>query len=125
MQYHDYHLRGYSVSDFGNTITLDLVFDYPNHSKRESVIKFADVAAYEFVQTGGAIITDICQTKLSEISKELDEDLVGWARKFGGLINYDGDLESCKEKLEKDGYKAWTIFSAIGFSGLVIAKDVK
>ncbi|MDB6020453.1 MAG: uncharacterized protein JWQ04_310 [Pedosphaera sp.] len=125
MKYHDYHLKGYSVSDFGNTISLDLIFDYPNSPKVESRIIFSDVAAHNFIHTGGAIITDILQTKLTEISKELDDGLIEWARKYGGLIHYDGDLETCKAKLDKDGYKAWTICSAIGFSGLVIAKDVK
>ena len=124
MQYHDYHLRGYSVSDFGNTITLDLVFDYPNRPKIESAIKFSDVVAYKFVHTGGAIIVDILQTKLSAISKELDNELTQWARQYG-LIYYEGNLEICKAKLEELGYKAWEICSAVGFGGLIVAKDVK
>jgi hypothetical protein len=125
VKYHDYHLGGYSVSDFGQTIRLDLVYDYPNSSKDESLIEFSDVAVYKFIHSGGAIITSIVQTALSEISKEFADDLVEWARKYGGLISHEGNLKACKTKLEKAGYKAWAICSAIGFEGFVIAKSIK
>ena len=125
MKYHDFHLRGYSVSDFGKTIRLDLVWNYPNSSKEESVIEFSDVAVYNFIHTGGAIITGIVPTALSKLPEKLDDDLVEWARKHGGLILFEDSLEACKARLEEDGYKAWTISSAIGFEGLVIAKDAK
>jgi hypothetical protein len=38
MQFHDYHLRSYEVSDFGRVITLDLVYEYPGRAVRESQI---------------------------------------------------------------------------------------
>ena len=117
MKYHDYHLRGYSVSDFGKTITLDLVLDYPNHPKDESRIEFSDVAAYNFFHVGRAIITDITETPLSKISSQVETDLIESA--------FDGDFEMCKTKMGKEGYKLWTIWSAIGFAGSVIAKSVK
>jgi hypothetical protein len=104
---------------------LDLVFDYPNTPKVESMIKFTEVAAYNFIQTGGSILTDIHQTKLSEISKELNDDLTKWARDHGGLPLGDGNHEICIDELEKDGYAAWTIWSAVGFKGIVIAKGVR
>ena len=47
-----------------------------------------------------------------------------WARKHG-LSDYNSDLESWKAKLEKGGYKAWEIASAVGFEGILVAKDVK
>lgn len=45
MRYHDFHLRGYSVSDFGAHIELDLVYDYPDCEKVESRITFSGVAS--------------------------------------------------------------------------------
>jgi hypothetical protein len=124
VKYHDYHLKSYSVCDFGNTITLHLIFDYPDSPKHESEITFSDVVVHNFIHTGGAIITDIFETELSKISKELEDGLVEWAGKFGGLAYYNGDLEACKANLEENGYKVWTICSAIGFEGVVIAKSV-
>ena len=123
VKYHDYHLKSYSVCDFGKTITLHLV--YPDSTKDESEIRFSDVVVHDFIHTGGAIITDIFETELSKISKELENGLVEWACKFGGLAYYDGDLELCKAKLEKNGCKIWTICSAIGFEGIIIAKSKK
>jgi hypothetical protein len=80
---------------------------------------------HNFIHTGGAIITDIFEIKLSEVSKELENGLVEWAGKYGGLAHYEGNIERCRIKLEKDGYKVWNICSAIGFMGIVIAKNVK
>lgn len=124
MKYHDYHLRGYSVSDFGKTITLDLVFDYPNSTRDESQIRFSDVIVYSLIHTGAAIITNIFETPLSKISKEMESDLIEWAWRHGGEISRQGDIGTCKMKLEKEGYKLWTIASAIGFSGAIISKSV-
>ena len=125
VKYHDYQLKSYTVCDFGNTITLQLIFDYPGCSKDESEITFADVVVHNFIHTGGAIITDIFETKLSNISKGVENNLVEWAGKFGGLAFYDGNLEVCKAKLEENGYKVWTICSAIGFEGFIIAKSIR
>ncbi|HZL14339.1 MAG TPA: hypothetical protein VFC85_09385 [Verrucomicrobiae bacterium] len=126
MNYHDYHLRSYSVSDFGKTITLDLVYDYPNSPKDESKIEFSEVVAYNFIHSGGAIILDITETPLSKISKEVEIDLINYAHQFGGtIIKFQNGLELNKAMLEKEGYKLWTIWSAIGFGGIIIAKSVK
>lgn len=36
MRYHDFHLAGYTVSDFGGTVTLHLIYDYPGQAREES-----------------------------------------------------------------------------------------
>jgi hypothetical protein len=59
MKYHEFHLRGYAVRDFGARIILDLVFDYPDRTKEESRIEFCDAACYYLDHACGAIITDI------------------------------------------------------------------
>ena|ERR1700691_3208726 len=124
MRYHDFQLERYSVSDFGKKITLQLVFDYPNHPKESSTIEFTDVIAHNFIHADRAIIVDIIQTKPSEISKELEEDLLKWADSYSSL-RHDENMDSWKSKLENDGYKIWTIYSAIGFSGVIVAKEAK
>lgn len=124
MKYHDYHLEGYSVTDFGKTITLNLVYNYPGASRDESKISFSDAIVHHFICVGGAIIVDINESKPSEMSKEQGAALVEWASRFGGLAYYDGDLERFKLSLEQEGFKLWTIWSAVGFEGLVIAKNV-
>jgi hypothetical protein len=126
VKYHDFHLLGYAVSDFGKTITLDLVYDYPNFPREESKIQFSDVIAYNFIHSGGAIIVDIIETPMLQISKEVEIDLINYANQFGGTINkFQNDLELNKAMLEKEGYKLWTIWSAIGFGGIIMAKSVK
>jgi hypothetical protein len=126
MKCHDYQLRSYSVSDFGKTITLDLVYDYPSRPKDESKIEFSDVVAYNFIHSGEAVITGITETPLSKISKEVEIDLIDYAYGFGGTgIKFQKDLELNKALLEKEGYKMWTIWSALGFGGIIIAKSAK
>ena len=51
MKYHDFHLQGYEVSEKGKTVTLNLVYDYPDTGKEESNIKFTDVTLYNFTHT--------------------------------------------------------------------------
>jgi hypothetical protein len=124
MRYHDFHLAGYTVSDFGGTITLYLVYDYPARAKEESVIGFSDVAAYHFVQTGGAIITEITEEPIAGLFRRIGGDLADWWRSHGGYLLWDDDLNTYQAKLEGAGYHAWTIGSAVGFEGFVIAKAV-
>jgi hypothetical protein len=61
MKYHDYHLQGYTVADFGGKVTLHLVLDYPGRSRDESYIEFSRVALYNFTHTTAAIVTDIVE----------------------------------------------------------------
>jgi hypothetical protein len=124
VKYHDYHLKSYSVSDFGKTITLNLVFDYPKRPKEKSTIKFHDVIAYHFIHTGGAIITRIDETPLAVILKKFGRNLLEWSNQYGGPF-LEKNLSVCQTKLETEGYKAWAIESAIGFEGFVIAKNIK
>jgi hypothetical protein len=125
VKYHDFHLRSYSVGDFGKTITLDLFYNYPNSSKEESEIRFVDVVAYHFIHTGGAIIAEIEEIPLPELLKRFGVKLLEWSRQHGGLKFLDGDLTNYKTTLESEGYKSWYIVSAIGFEGFVIAKKVE
>ncbi|HEY5346353.1 MAG TPA: hypothetical protein VIK62_08430 [Verrucomicrobiae bacterium] len=125
MNYHDYHLRSYSVSDFGNTITLDLVCDYPNSPKDESKIEFTDVVAYHFIHTGGTIITEIDEIPVIELLEKVGDSLLEWSHQHGGLKFLNKDLSAYKTKLEGEGYKSWSIESVIGFEGFVIAKKVE
>ena len=125
MRFHDFHLSGYSVSDFGGTIVLHLVYDYPDQPRETSHIKFTDVAAYHFVHTGGAIITDIAEIPLSELIAEIGTQLAEWWKLHGGYAHWSDDSAKYLETLEQSGYHAWTISSAIGFEGFVIVKGIQ
>jgi hypothetical protein len=59
MNFHDFHLKGYSVLDSGRRIVLDLMYDYPDTKKEKSRIEFQGVVCYHFNHTTDAIITDI------------------------------------------------------------------
>ena len=123
MRYHDFHLREYRVSDFGKHITLDLVYDYPGKPKEESQIEFADVALYNFTHTGGAIITHIEESGLSDLFREVGASLTDWNHQHG-VTGWRDNLENYRKSLESSGHKAWRVVSAIGFYGFVVAQSV-
>jgi len=125
MQYHDYHLRGYSVSDFGSTITLDLIYDYPETPIKFSSIRFNEVIFYHFIHLGGTIITDIFKTSLKEALNENNIDLIKLSNFLGGLkLHEREDENSLILKIEKENYSTWAIESAIGFSGFVVCQSI-
>jgi hypothetical protein len=126
MRYHDFHLSGYSVSAFGNRIVLYLIFDYPGRAKEESHIEFSDVACYHFSHTTAAIITDIREDSLAAVIQE-QQSFLTQAATQDGLQFWNGPkdtIDTYRERLKAEGYKAYRIESAIGFSGFVIAKSV-
>lgn len=125
MRYHDFHLSSYSVSDFGATITLCLIYDYPSEKRVESHIEFSTVEAYHFVHTGGAILTDIMEVSLGDLLDQVYEKLFGWYRWNGGYRHWKGSRAEYCAVLESKGFRGWLLDSAIGFEGFVIAKNVE
>lgn len=123
MRYHDFHLRGYRVSDFGRRITLDLVYDYSGRPKEESQIEFTDVALYNFIHTGGAIVMDIDETSLSDLLGEVGPSLIVW-NSDQGVTGWRDKLDSYRKGLLSSGHRAWRVVSAIGFSGFMVARSV-
>jgi len=123
MRFHDYHLKGYSVSDFGRTILLDLIYDYEERPVDISEIEFSSVTLYHFVHTTGAIILDILPTTISRILSDYADEIIEWAR-CDSLQNWTGSLKSYEEYLLEAKYSAWKINSAIGFHGFVIGMEV-
>jgi|ERR1044071_245566 chemotaxis methyl-accepting protein methylase len=124
MRYHDFHLAGYSVRDFGGTISLDLVRDHPGKPREQSTIEFSDVVAYHFVHTGAAILHHIGEETIESLLGRLGSRLAEWFRLHGGYQFWDDDLSKYRAKLKEEGYRAWSIDSAVGFEGFVIAKVV-
>jgi hypothetical protein len=123
MRYHDFHLREYRVSDFGKRITLHLVYDYAGKPREESQIQFMDVALYNFLHTGGAIVTGIEEASLDELLGEVATSLMDWHRQQG-VAGWRDNLENYRGSLAAAGHKAWRIDSAIGFHGFVVARSV-
>jgi hypothetical protein len=124
MRYHDFHLAGYSVTEYGNKIILDLLYEFPNQPRVTSRIKFSEIAVYHFVHTGGAIIIDIAEVPIRELLLSVGDELADWWRLQGGLIHWNDDLSKYITTLEQEGYHAWRIDSAVGFGGFVIAKSI-
>ena len=122
MRIHDFHLEGYTVSKFGGEIVLDLVSD---ESDKTSKIRFADVAAYHFVHTGGGIILEITERPIAELIHQVGDQLAEWWRLHGGFQHWSDDRAKYIAILEQHGYRAWTIESAVGFEGFVIAKSLR
>jgi hypothetical protein len=123
MKYHDFHLRGYSVENFGGRIVLDLANVNPGGEEQESRIEFSDVVCYSFDHTTGAIITDIEEIDLTTLVREEEHRLLHFAKQHG-LKFWKTDISEYAATLQKEGFKGWRIDSAIGFSGFVIARSV-
>lgn len=123
MRCHDYHLSRYEVADGGKTVVLHLVRSYPGEEIDRSCITFHEVALYNFIHTDGAIITDIDEISIQEFIAECGEQLKEWDRKYG--LRLFENLDSYTETLENSRYKVWRVESAIGFWGLVVAREVK
>lgn len=124
MKYHDHHLRGYSVADYGKTITLELV-DSLSPAAEVSIIRFSEVIAYNFTHLGGAIITDIFETSFLDAAKETGFDLSKAQKKLGGLPFDASDISACQGYFTKHRFKIWLLISAIGFTGLIVAKETQ
>ncbi len=123
MRYHDYHLREYSVSDYGCQITLLLAWDYPGTKRPDSLIQFSEVAAYHFSHTAGAIISDIIEMPLDSLVRE-EEAFFNESARQASLRFWRDGLEQYLGFLKNETFKAYRIESSIGFSGFVIAKRV-
>ena len=124
MRYHDFHLEGYAVTNFGSEIVLDLVRNYSKPLPERSRIHFSDVATYHFIHTGNTIITEITETSLSDLLAKYGDQLTEWWRLYGGILHWKDDRAGYIETLQQKGYSAWTIHSAIGFEGFVIARAI-
>jgi hypothetical protein len=125
MRCHDFRLKGYAVTNFGSEILLELVYDYPNQPVETSRIKFSEVEAYHFIHTGGSIIISITQIPLSMLFREVGGQIAEWYRMHGGYIHWNKDFGKYAEALERNGYHAWEIDSAVGFEGFVIARKAE
>jgi hypothetical protein len=124
MRYHDFHLEGYAVTKFGSEIVFDLVWNYPDSPIERSRIRFLDVVAYHFIHTGGAIFTEIMDVSLPDLFREHGDQFTEWWRMHGGFRYWKDDRDEYIETLKQKGYSAWSIYSAIGFGGFVIARSV-
>lgn len=120
MRFHDFHLSGYEVRQFGAEIVLHLEL-----AGEESHIRFSEVELYHFVHAGGTIICGIDEVPISRILDEFWERILHWAQQHGGVPHWDrDDRASYQAKINAGGYKAWDISSSIGFAGFVIAKSI-
>lgn len=124
LRYHDFHLRGYSVCDFGARIVLDLVLHDRDSDWYGSSITFSGVACYRFTHPSGAIITEIDEVDLPLLVEEEAAFLTDAAMQYGLRHWGHGGIEEYVTALQKEDLSAWRIESAIGFGGFVIAKDV-
>lgn len=124
MRYHDYHINEYRVSDRGKTITIELVYGYPENETDQSIIMFTDVALYNFIHTDNAIITDIYEVPISDFLQEFGLTVTEWNRMYR-VSGFGGGVGQYKQYLQSEGYSVWQIESAIGFYGFVVAKAVE
>ena len=121
MRYHDYRLRGYALSNFGETVILDLVSNYSGQPVEESRIEFRGVVLHHFVHTAGAIIMDIFTVPLPDLFAEFGDAITEWNRRQG-VDGWTGTIEDYAMTLE--GMSCWRILSAVGFNGFVIGREV-
>ena len=89
MRYHDFHLKDYTVSNHGVIVTLCLIKTEGSapeaKQKVESHIEFSDVETYNFIHSGGAILTDILEVSLEQMINEVYPKLAEWSIQIGPL----------------------------------------
>jgi hypothetical protein len=124
MKYHDFHLRGYSVEQFGGRIVLDLVLNHPGREREESRIVFTGVACHSFDHSAHAIITDIEEVAVDDLVQEEEQRLSFLAHQHG-LKHWKSDISVYIATLKKEQLRGWRIGSAIGFGGFVIARAIE
>ena len=123
MKFHDYHLESYKVSERGEKIEFNLVYGYPGEETDDSQITFFGVALYHFINSHGAIITDIEEVPLDAHVLSMAKEIAEWRRMYG-VKYWESDVSGYINKLNSMGLKVWEITSAIGFYGFIIAKEV-
>jgi len=123
MPLHDYHLRGYEVLDFGSTLILHAVYDYPSQPKRETRLRFDDVELYNFTHTGGSILYDVEAIPVSDLLQR-EAPFIEASAKMFGVKGWRESLDQYQAYLVEKGAKAWDISSSVGFEGFVIARSV-
>jgi hypothetical protein len=121
--YHDFHLRGYTVGDYGRCIILDLMSG--SAPKRETLLKFTGVESYRFLHTGGAIITYILKVPFMDAIRETGADFTRELIQHGGLSVSFGSNEEYGLHFENKGFHTYLIHSAIGFAGMVVARSLE
>jgi hypothetical protein len=124
MRFHDFHLSGYSVRNFGGEIVLHLIYDYPPQPPEQSHIRFTDVDFYHFIHTGGAILLDIAEIPLSDFLDQFWDRMSEWDRQHG-ISRWHEDRARYQAALQSESLRAWEIASAVGFAGVVIAKTIE
>lgn len=121
--YHDFHLRGYTVGDYGASIVFHLVSG--SEPKRSTLLEFAGVESYRFLHTGGAIITYILKVPFMHAIRETGFDFVRDFRQHGGLSVACESNEEYGLHFDREGLHTWLIHSAIGFIGMVVARSLE
>ncbi|HEY0865409.1 MAG TPA: hypothetical protein VGD97_14985 [Lacunisphaera sp.] len=124
MNCHDFHLKGYTVTEFGRRIALNLVWNYPGPERKDSHIEFVEVELYHFSHTQGAILTDIVEEPL-DVWVKRESGFIAEADKQDGVRHWAGNAEQYANQLKREGYKVWRIEAAIGLSGFVVAKKLE
>jgi hypothetical protein len=121
--YHDFHLRGYTVGDYGGSIVLDLISG--SEPVRTTHLEFGGVESYRFLHTGGAIITYILKVPFMDAIRETGYDFVRDFRQHGGLSVACDSNEEYGLHFDSEGLHTWLIHSAIGFIGMVVARSLE
>jgi hypothetical protein len=118
--YHDFHLRGFAVRDFGRSVVLDL--NSRGEPERATLLEFSGVESYRFLHTDRAIISYILEVPFLEAVREIGANFPEEMRKHGGLSVAFGSNEEYGQYFENKGLRTWLIHSAIGFTGMVVAQ---
>lgn len=119
MNYHDYLLDAYKVSEAGRTIELE--FSNTNSSTHRPKLKFTEVALYHFIHTQGTIILDIEEVHLAALLNRYEQQIAEWNRWYG-VTHWKADFPQYQKTLKELNFKAWVISSSIGFYGFIVAR---
>jgi hypothetical protein len=112
------------VHDYGSRIVMVLAWDYPEDPQPLSILEFTGVEYYRFSHSGGAIIADINEMSWEEVTRD-EQEFIATAARTDGLRYWDGAFANFLINLQANQVRPFRIDSSIGFTGFVLARNVR
>lgn len=98
---------------------------HSNGKKEEIVLTFKETFAHKFIyesMTLENILLDIDMSNISVFVKRHKEELED-SKEYGWPMLFNS-IEELEEKLKKEKYTYYDIYSSLGMSGWIVAKDM-
>jgi len=119
---HDNIIKSYSVDFDTKTLVIKTVYTNANVTEKADII-FTDYLAHNFDNVmKGSMIFDIYEY-CPDILLKHDDKMLKESKNHGWPFGYESD-DDFKSFIQTHGYKIFEVFSSIGLSGVIFAKQM-